>query len=60
MGDLKRLVGYTNAELAKIANRLSSHVPCIQTRNEETQAWYVNTTLWPRTYLQPLRPPQAA
>ena len=49
--DIKRLVNYTNRELGKVATRMSSVVPCIQTRDENSYQWHVTTTMRPKTYL---------
>ena len=51
--DMKRLVMYTNGELGKVAARMGSVVPCIQSRDENSYHWHITTTGKPRTYTHP-------
>lgn len=54
--NIKRLVKYTNGELGKVATRMGSVVPCIQTRDENSYQWHIITTMRPKTYLETVQP----
>jgi hypothetical protein len=54
--DIKRLVDYTNRELGKVATRMGSVVPCIQTRDENSYQWHITTTTRPKTYQTSAQP----